>query len=68
MPPSFVPSRASAPAVAPGALCRRVGYLKADQIVRLARRQGRPMIDVALEWTDLDRPALEALLAPAALR
>lgn len=39
-----------------------IGYLKAAEIAKTAYKQGRPIIDVALEHTDLSRDQLEALL------
>lgn len=44
-----------------------IGYLKAAEIAKLAYQQGRPIIDVAEEQTDLDRATLERLLDPAKL-
>ncbi len=41
-----------------------VGYGKASEIAKEAFASGRPVIDVALEKTDMDREALEALLDP----
>jgi fumarate hydratase class II len=44
-----------------------IGYLKAAEIAKTAYKQGRPVIDVALEHTDLSRDQLEALLDPEKL-
>lgn len=44
-----------------------IGYLKAAEIAKLAYREGRPIIDVALEHTDLKRDELERLLDPKKL-
>ncbi|MCY1277205.1 Fumarate hydratase class II [compost metagenome] len=44
-----------------------IGYLKAAEIAKQAYREGRPIIDVALEHTDLDRAQLERLLDPEKL-
>jgi fumarate hydratase class II len=44
-----------------------VGYLKAAEIAKAAYQQGRPIIDVADEMTDLGREKLQALLDPARL-
>ena len=41
-----------------------IGYLKAAEIAKQAYQQGRPVIDVALENTDLSRATLEELLEP----
>ncbi|WP_150139087.1 class II fumarate hydratase [Candidatus Enterovibrio escicola] len=41
-----------------------IGYLKAAEIAQKAYREDRPIIDVALEETDLTRERLEALLNP----
>lgn len=41
-----------------------IGYLKAADIAKKAYQQGRAILDVAAEETDLDRAALEALLDP----
>jgi fumarate hydratase, class II len=43
-----------------------VGYLKAAEIARRAYSEGRPVIEVALEETDLDREQLQRLLDPMA--
>ncbi|MDV6253924.1 class II fumarate hydratase [Vibrio sp. EA2] len=44
-----------------------IGYLKAAEIAKKAYKQGRAIIDVAEEETDLDRATLEKLLNPATL-
>ncbi|WP_165855803.1 class II fumarate hydratase [Marinobacter sp. JSM 1782161] len=44
-----------------------IGYLKAAEIAKLAYKEGRPVIDVAVENTDLSREELERLLDPAKL-
>lgn len=44
-----------------------IGYLKAAEIAKTAYKQGRPIIEVALEHTDLSRDQLEALLDPEKL-
>lgn len=44
-----------------------IGYLKAAEIAKTAYKQGRPIIDVALEHTDLSREQLLALLDPEKL-
>jgi fumarate hydratase class II len=44
-----------------------IGYLKAAEIAKTAYQQGRPIIDVALEHTDLSRDQLETLLDPEKL-
>jgi len=44
-----------------------IGYLKAAQIAKQSYKEGRPVIDVALENTDLDRAQLEHLLNPEKL-
>lgn len=44
-----------------------IGYQKAAQIAKTAYQQGRPVIDVALEHTDLSRSELEVLLDPEKL-
>lgn len=41
-----------------------IGYAKAADIAKAAYRQGRPIIDVAAEMTDLSREELEKLLDP----
>ncbi|MCY4325175.1 MAG: class II fumarate hydratase, partial [Betaproteobacteria bacterium] len=44
-----------------------IGYLKAAEIAKAAYRQGRPVVDVAAEMTDIPRRDLEKLLNPADL-
>ncbi|HWV11263.1 MAG TPA: class II fumarate hydratase [Pseudomonas sp.] len=44
-----------------------IGYLKAAEIAKQAYREGRPIIDVAMENTDLERAQLEQLLNPERL-
>lgn len=44
-----------------------IGYQKAAEIAKTAYKQGRPVIDVALEHTDLSRGQLEELLNPEKL-
>lgn len=44
-----------------------IGYLKAAEIAKLAYQEGRPVIDVAVELTNLPREELEQLLDPARL-
>ena len=44
-----------------------IGYQKAAEIAKTAYKQGRPIIEVALEHTDLPRSQLEALLDPEKL-
>ena len=44
-----------------------IGYQKAAEIAKTAYKEGRPIMDVALEHTDLDRSQLETLLNPEKL-
>lgn len=44
-----------------------IGYQKAAEIAKTAYQEGRPIIDVALEHTDLDRAQLQTLLNPEKL-
>lgn len=44
-----------------------IGYLKAAEIAKQAYKENRPVIDVAVENTDLSRDELERLLDPAKL-
>jgi fumarate hydratase class II len=44
-----------------------IGYAKAAEIAKSAYKQGRPIIDVAAEMTELSRADLEKLLEPAHL-
>lgn len=49
------------------ALNREIGYSKAADIAKRAYREGRPIIDVAIEMTDLGADRLAQLLDPANL-
>lgn len=49
------------------ALNPKIGYLKAAEIAKQAYREGRPIIEVAEENTDLSRAELEQLLDPKKL-
>jgi fumarate hydratase class II len=49
------------------ALNSRIGYLKAAEIAKTAYQQGRPIIEVASEMTELSRAELENLLDPTQL-
>ncbi len=44
-----------------------IGYAKAAEIAKAAYKQGRPIIDVAAEMTEIDRAELEKLLEPGHL-
>jgi len=44
-----------------------IGYAKAAEVAKAAYKQGRPIIEVAAEMTDLSREDLEKLLEPAHL-
>lgn len=44
-----------------------IGYMKAAEIAKKAYQQQRPVLEVALEETELSREQLEALLDPARL-
>ena len=44
-----------------------IGYAKAAEIAKRAYREGRPILDVAAEMTDLGRERLQQLLDPRAL-
>ena len=44
-----------------------IGYAKAAEVAKAAYKQGRPIIEVASEMTDLSRETLEKLLEPAHL-
>ncbi|KAF0806738.1 fumarate hydratase [Alcanivorax xiamenensis] len=44
-----------------------IGYLKAAKIAKLAYKEGRPIVEVAAEHTDLSREELQRLLDPAKL-
>ena len=41
-----------------------IGYAKAAEIAKAAYKQGSPIIDVAVEMTEIDRAELEKLLEP----
>ncbi len=49
------------------ALNTRIGYARAAEIAKQAYREGRPIIDVAAESTDIPREELERLLDPLRL-
>ena len=49
------------------ALNRVIGYEKGAAIAKRAYAEGRPILDVALEETDLDEKELRKLLDPAKL-
>jgi fumarate hydratase class II len=44
-----------------------IGYLKAAEIAKAAYQQGRPVIDIAEEMTEISRDELEIFLDPARL-
>ena len=44
-----------------------IGYSKAAEIAKLAYKEGRPIVDVAVEQTEISRTDLERLLSPAKL-
>jgi fumarate hydratase class II len=44
-----------------------IGYAKAAEVAKAAYKQGRPIIEVASEMTDLSREDLEKLLEPVHL-
>lgn len=44
-----------------------IGYLKAAEIAKKAYKENRPVLDVAIEETDLSKQELEKLLDPAKL-
>ena len=44
-----------------------IGYEKAAEIAKKAYKEGRPIIEVALEETDLSESRLKKLLDPAKL-
>ncbi len=44
-----------------------IGYLKAAELAKRAYREGRPILDVAVEETDISREELERLLDPRRL-
>ena len=49
------------------ALNREIGYSRAAEIAKRAYQEGRPVLDVALEMTDLSRQELTQLLDPKKL-
>jgi fumarate hydratase class II len=49
------------------ALNHEIGYSKAAEIAKRAYSEGRPIIDVAMEMTDIDEVRLRQLLAPETL-
>jgi fumarate hydratase class II len=49
------------------ALTPAIGYDRTAEIVERAREQGRTILDVAIEMTDLPREEIERLLDPASL-
>ena len=49
------------------ALNREIGYSKAADIAKRAYREARPIIDVALDMTDIDEARLRQLLDPKSL-
>jgi fumarate hydratase, class II len=49
------------------ALNDRIGYDRAAEIAKRAYAEGRPILEVAQEMTDLDEPELQRLLDPARL-
>ena len=42
----------------------RIGYLRAAEIAKIAQKEGRSILEVALEHTDIPREELEQLLNP----
>jgi fumarate hydratase, class II len=46
------------------ALNREIGYSKAAEIAKRAYKEGRPVLDIALEMTDIPEEALAQLLNP----
>ncbi len=44
-----------------------IGYARAAEIAKRAYREGRPIVDVAVEETDLDREDIERILDPQTL-
>ncbi|MEH6605083.1 MAG: class II fumarate hydratase [Pseudomonadales bacterium] len=46
------------------ALNSEIGYSKAAEIAKRAYREGRPILDVAMEMTDIDEARLKTLLDP----
>jgi fumarate hydratase class II len=49
------------------ALSPAIGYDRAAEIAKAARSQGRSILDVATEMTDIPRPELERMLDPSRL-
>lgn len=49
------------------ALSPTIGYVKAAEIAKAAYAQKRPILDVAIELTQLDRSTLEKILDPYSL-
>lgn len=49
------------------ALNPHIGYLKAAEIAKLAYKEGRPVLDVAEQLTDLSREQLQEILDPVSL-
>jgi len=49
------------------ALNREIGYCRAAEIAKRAYQEGRPILEVAVEMTDLPRQKLQALLDPKKL-
>ena len=49
------------------ALNREIGYSRAAEIAKRAYKEGRPILDVAVEMTDLDEARLRELLDPQKL-
>ncbi len=41
-----------------------IGYLRAAEIAKIAQKENRPLLEVALEQTDIPREELESLLNP----
>jgi fumarate hydratase class II len=44
-----------------------IGYMRAAEIAKIAQKEKRPILDVALEQTDIPREELERLLDPTNL-
>jgi fumarate hydratase class II len=44
-----------------------IGYLQAAKIAKIAQNEKRPILEVALEQTDIPREKLEQLLDPKVL-
>ena len=49
------------------ALNREIGYSRAAEIAKRAYKEGRPILDVAVEMADLDEARLRELLDPQKL-